>query len=97
MVSSLSGAGSEGPGAGVADASDGDAECWDTVAGGVVFWTGNGASVAVVGMCWIGGAGSDGVWCGSGGWTGGEALMVCGGGGGGNGWGGGCVTGGKAE
>ena len=95
-MSSLSGAGSEGPGAGVADASDGDAECWDTVAGGVVFWTGNGASVAVVGMCWIG-AGSDGVWCWSGGWIGGEALMVCGGGGGGNGWGGGCVTGGKAE
>ena len=97
MVSSLSVAGSEGPGAGVADVRDGDAEGWDAVAGGVVLWTGNGGSVAVVGMCWIGGVGSDGVCCGSGGWTGGGALMVCGGGGGGNGWGGGCVTGGKAE
>ena len=92
MVSGLSGAGSEDPVAGVADTSDGDAECWDTVAGGVVFWTGNGVSGAVVGMGWIGGVGSDG-----GGWTGVEALMVCGGGGGGNGWSGGCVTGGKAE
>ena len=81
----------------MADTSDGDAESWDTVAGGVVFWTGNGVSVAVVGMCWIGGVGSDGVCCWSGGWTGAEALMVCGGGGGGKGWSGGCVTGGKAE
>ena len=96
-MSSLSVAGSEGPGAVAADVRDGDAEGWDAVAGGVVLWTSNGASVAVVGMCWIGGVGSDGVCCGSGGWTGGEVLMVCGGGGGGNGWGGGCVTGGKAE
>ena len=97
MVSSWSGAGSEGPGTGVADTSDGDAECWDKVAGGGVFWTGNGLSWAVVGMGWIGGVGSDGGCCWGGGWVGVEALMVCGGGGGGNGWSGGCVTGGKAE
>ena len=63
MVSGWSGAGSEGPGAGVADMSDGDAECWDTVASGGVFWTGNGLSWAVVGMGWIGSVGSDGGCC----------------------------------
>ena len=47
-MSSLSVAGSEGPGAGVADVMDGDAEGWDPVAGGGVLWTGNGGSVAVV-------------------------------------------------
>ena len=31
----------------MADTSDGDAECWDTVAGGGVFWTGNGLCIAV--------------------------------------------------
>ena len=89
----MSVAGSEGPGAGVADVMDGDAEGWEPVAGGVVLWTGNGGSVAVVVTCWTGGVGSDGICCG----TGGGAPMACGGGGGGNGWGGGCVTGGKAE
>ena len=76
MVSSLSVAGSEGPGAGVADVMDGDAEGWDPVAGGVVFWTGNGGSVAVVVTCWIGGVGSDGVCCG-GCVTGGKAEYGC--------------------
>ena len=93
VLSGLSVAGSEGTGAGGADAMDGDSEGWEPVAGGGTFWTGIEGSVAVVVMCWIGGVGSDGVCCGSGGWTGGEALMVCGG----YGWGGGCVTGGKAE
>ena len=60
-MSGLSGAGIEGPGAGVAEISEGDAECWDTVAG--VFWTGNGLSWAVVGMGRIGGGGSDGSCC----------------------------------
>ena len=59
----LSGAGSEVAGAGVADTSEGDAECWDRVAGGGVFWTGNGLSWAVEGMGWIGGVGSDGGCC----------------------------------
>ena len=65
-MSGLSVAGSEGPGAGVADVMDGDAEGWEPVAGGVVLWTGNEGSVAVVVTCWTGGVGSDGVCCGSG-------------------------------
>ena len=70
-MSGLSVAGSEGPGAGVADVMDGDAEGWEPVAGGVVLWTGNEGSVAVVVTCWTGGVGSDGVCCGSGGlWRG---------------------------
>ena len=95
MVPGLFDAGSEGPGAGVAETSEGDAECWDMVAG--VFWTGSGLSWAVAGMGWICGVGSDGSCCCNGGWVGIEALVICGGGGGGPGWSGGCVTGGKAE
>ena len=66
-MSGLSVAGSEGPGAGGADAMDGDAEGWEPVAGGVVLWTGNEGSVAVVVMCGTSGVGSDGACCGSGG------------------------------
>ena len=58
-------AGSEGPGAGGADAMDGDSEGWEPVAGGVTFWTGIEGSVAVVVTCWTSGVGSDGACCGS--------------------------------
>ena len=95
MVSGLSDAGIEGPGAGVAGTSEGDAECCDNVAG--VFWTGSGLSWVVVGMGWISGAGSDGSCFWNGGWVGVEAVVICGDGGGGPGWSGCCVTGGKAE
>ena len=64
MLSGLSVAGSEGAGAGGADATDGDSEGWEPVAGMVTVWTGVEGSVADVVTCWTGGVGSDGVGCG---------------------------------
>ena len=51
MLSGLSVAGSEGARAGGADATDGDSEGWDPVAGMVTVWTCVDGSVAEVVAC----------------------------------------------